>query len=75
MKNQNYYYLKDKGIGFDMKYHDTLFEVFKRLHNQETYEGTGIGLSLVKRIINKHGGSIFALSEIGKGSTFYFKVS
>ncbi|MCD6556580.1 MAG: PAS domain S-box protein, partial [Bacteroidales bacterium] len=75
VKKQDYYFLKDNGIGFDMKYHDTVFKVFKRLHNAESYEGTGIGLSLVKRIINKHGGNVFAESEPEKGSTFYFKVS
>ena len=75
VKKQDYYFLKDNGIGFDMKYHDTVFKVFKRLHNAESYEGTGIGLSLVKRIINKHGGDVFAESEPEKGSTFYFKVS
>ncbi|NOZ34524.1 MAG: PAS domain S-box protein [Chlorobi bacterium] len=75
IEGQNTYFIKDNGIGFDMKYHNKLFGVFQRLHTTDKYEGTGIGLSLVKRIIDKHKGNIYAESELGKGSTFYFTVS
>ncbi len=75
IEGQNTYFIKDNGIGFDMKYHNKLFGVFQRLHTAEKYEETSIGLSLVKRIIEKHKGTIYAESELGKGSTFYFTVS
>ncbi len=70
----NVYYIKDNGIGFNIKYTNKVFDVFQRLHGSEKYEGTGVGLALVKRIINKHGGKIWAESEIGKGSIFYFTI-
>ncbi|AXY75609.1 PAS domain S-box protein [Paraflavitalea soli] len=61
---------KDKGIGFDQKYADQVFVVFKRLNNRQFYSGTGIGLALCKRIVERHGGTISASSELGKGTTF-----
>ncbi|MGB9936707.1 MAG: PAS domain S-box protein [Methanobacterium sp.] len=72
--NEYVFSVSDNGIGMEEQYGDHIFEVFKRLHSIDEYQGAGIGLAIVKRIIDRHGGHVWVESELGKGSTFYFTI-
>lgn len=71
---ENIYYVKDNGVGFDMRFYNKLYQLFQRLHSDSDFQGTGIGLAIIKKIITNHNGRVWANSEVNSGATFYFSL-